>query len=635
MAVLLPNGKQFYTTNAGLPLVGGKIETYDTGTNNPRQTTSDAAGLVPNANPVILDARGEATIFWNGAYRVVVRDSLNNIVVPAIDGISTALAIVGSLIPPVDNTFNLGSLTFSWANLFLGAAHAPALNTVSGNIGYWARTAGEISAGVTPTDFSYPPFDVRRYGAIGDGNSVNQTTNSTAIQNAINSAYAAGGGIVFFPPGTFCVNAVPLVWNTVSIQGSGRFATFIKKTTATASTVTDNTVRRWDSVVVGFPVCCLHFVHHDTVNNWADGYVSDICCLADTTSPNTTTTIYGFFFRGMSGAVVTRTYVNFCQQGYFWGQGATFASEVSQNQASNTQRGFYQQFATSTPYFCNYANKFRFAGHYTSSYYSLLFGNAADNAGSTWKVGTAEISQAYELNGFKGGSFVGNGCETHNGSVWKFTTCIATRFENNFALDITSNYTGGSDVVLLETNSNNCCEYYNNRAQTTSVTGTPARHFIYKIATELGSYKWGDDNLFVANFGDTTNTSTWVNISGTIQQLYEEGTFTVTLTGCTAVITGTAVWVRYRNIVNLYIPTLTGVSNSVAATLTGLPASIQAVRQQRTLIRIQDNSVVGQGTAIIEAAGGIVTLSKGDTEAVFTNVNNKSIFFVSLTYNMK
>lgn len=75
MATLLPNGKQSFENSAGAPLVGGRLYTYDAGTNTPRATYQDAAGTVPNTNPVILDARGEATIFWSGAYKVVLRDA--------------------------------------------------------------------------------------------------------------------------------------------------------------------------------------------------------------------------------------------------------------------------------------------------------------------------------------------------------------------------------------------------------------------------------------------------------------------------------------------------------------------------------------------------------------------------------
>ncbi len=57
------------------------------------------------------------------------------------------------------------------ANLFLGTDGSTATWR-----GKWpARTAAEVAASVTPTNYDYPPGDVRRYGAVGDG-----TTDDTA-----------------------------------------------------------------------------------------------------------------------------------------------------------------------------------------------------------------------------------------------------------------------------------------------------------------------------------------------------------------------------------------------------------------------------------------------------------------------
>lgn len=89
MATLLPEGKQSFTSSAGAPLVGGKVYTYDAGTNSPRPTYQDAAGTVPNTNPVILDARGEATIFWSGAYKVVLKDAAD-VTIWTIDNVVSA-----------------------------------------------------------------------------------------------------------------------------------------------------------------------------------------------------------------------------------------------------------------------------------------------------------------------------------------------------------------------------------------------------------------------------------------------------------------------------------------------------------------------------------------------------------------
>jgi hypothetical protein len=87
MAVILPNGKQSFSDAAGAPLVGGKLYTYAAGTNVLQGTWKDANKVAGNTNPIILDARGEATIFWDGAYKIVLTDALGNLIWPAIDNI--------------------------------------------------------------------------------------------------------------------------------------------------------------------------------------------------------------------------------------------------------------------------------------------------------------------------------------------------------------------------------------------------------------------------------------------------------------------------------------------------------------------------------------------------------------------
>ena len=79
MAALMPQGKQQYFTAGGIPLVGGKVYTYAAGTTTPLATYTTAAASTPNTNPVILDSRGEASIFFSAAnYKIVVKDSLDS-----------------------------------------------------------------------------------------------------------------------------------------------------------------------------------------------------------------------------------------------------------------------------------------------------------------------------------------------------------------------------------------------------------------------------------------------------------------------------------------------------------------------------------------------------------------------------
>lgn len=69
----------------------------------------------------------------------------------------------------------------------------------------YAQTAAEKAAGVTPSNTSYPPGNVLRYGAVGDG----VTNSSTAFANAVSQAVQTGGAAVYVPGGQF-VTAIVL-----------------------------------------------------------------------------------------------------------------------------------------------------------------------------------------------------------------------------------------------------------------------------------------------------------------------------------------------------------------------------------------------------------------------------------------
>ena len=79
---------QFFTA-AGIPLVGGKLYTYASGTTVPLATYTDATGVFANTNPIILDSRGEAGV-WLGPsrYTFKLEDANNNLIWTA-DGVGT------------------------------------------------------------------------------------------------------------------------------------------------------------------------------------------------------------------------------------------------------------------------------------------------------------------------------------------------------------------------------------------------------------------------------------------------------------------------------------------------------------------------------------------------------------------
>lgn len=97
MAVLTPIPKMQFVNVAGEPLVNGKLYTYAAGTTTPQSTYTDSTGATANSNPVILDTRGEASIWLGGsAYKFILTDSDDNEIwsVDYISAPSTALSPV-------------------------------------------------------------------------------------------------------------------------------------------------------------------------------------------------------------------------------------------------------------------------------------------------------------------------------------------------------------------------------------------------------------------------------------------------------------------------------------------------------------------------------------------------------------
>lgn len=81
MAEFLGNPKvQYFATGTNVPLEGGKLYTYVPGVGTVNKATyptiADAdASTNANTNPVILDARGEATVVLTGPTKLVLKDS--------------------------------------------------------------------------------------------------------------------------------------------------------------------------------------------------------------------------------------------------------------------------------------------------------------------------------------------------------------------------------------------------------------------------------------------------------------------------------------------------------------------------------------------------------------------------------
>ena len=93
IATLSPSPKMQFFTAAGVPLVGGKLFTYASGTTVPLATYTSSAATTANTNPVILDSRGEANVWFGPSrYTLLLKDSLDNLIWTA-DGVNSVLGV--------------------------------------------------------------------------------------------------------------------------------------------------------------------------------------------------------------------------------------------------------------------------------------------------------------------------------------------------------------------------------------------------------------------------------------------------------------------------------------------------------------------------------------------------------------
>lgn len=201
---LMPNPKQQYFSSIGIPLSGGKVYTYASGTSTPKQTYSDVDGTIPQSNPIVLNARGEpaSAIYWSGAYRVEVRDAFD------------------SLIYTVDN-YNSGLLDI--LSRFATSVGASLIGFIQSGVGAVLRSI---------QDELRMRVHVKQFGAKGDWDGTTGTDDAPAFQAAIDYVASIGGGTVYVPAvaKAYRLNSSIVVKKNVSLVGdTGRnFMNFIQ-----------------------------------------------------------------------------------------------------------------------------------------------------------------------------------------------------------------------------------------------------------------------------------------------------------------------------------------------------------------------------------------------------------------------
>jgi hypothetical protein len=209
---------QGYTSNGSLNAFG-TLATYAAGSTTPLATFQDPGLTQPNLNPVQLNAIGQANIWLTPGlgYKFIEFDQLGNQCGYQDQVNASGVGITSNVVPGLNNTFNIGSPAFTWANGYFGTA------VYIGGISVFPQPiAAEIAAN-GPTggviNKQYPVGHPWRYGAVDDG-----TTNcNVALQNWINVGQQ-GIKLLFEPVlcgGFYLITTALSITVGVNIQGGG------------------------------------------------------------------------------------------------------------------------------------------------------------------------------------------------------------------------------------------------------------------------------------------------------------------------------------------------------------------------------------------------------------------------------
>ena len=157
---------QFFDA-AGVPLVGGKLYSFVAGTTTPLITYTTEEGNVTNTNPVILNARGEASVWLgvdSGPYKLVLMTATGETIWTAdnIEAVATQSDLTTSI---ADVTAQINAAIVQINNQYAASSGASLVGYVVNDVNAVATTVqSKIREEVS----------IRDFGAMGDG--TDQTT---------------------------------------------------------------------------------------------------------------------------------------------------------------------------------------------------------------------------------------------------------------------------------------------------------------------------------------------------------------------------------------------------------------------------------------------------------------------------
>lgn len=222
MASITPNPK-FRATRTVLlhgvptdvPAAGYLLYTYAAGTTTPKTTYTDSAGLVPNTNPIVLNASGEAEVrLGTGAYKFDLRTAANAIVpgwpVDNIEPLDPApAALVNAL------KADLASTSASKGASLIGVQDTP---------NYFTGTNLEavlLELGNPKSQFQTDGVNVLRYIPPAEWPAIMNYTSTTNLATYLQSAHSAEKSLIY-PDGRYNTASKIVLRTDAKVRGISR-----------------------------------------------------------------------------------------------------------------------------------------------------------------------------------------------------------------------------------------------------------------------------------------------------------------------------------------------------------------------------------------------------------------------------
>lgn len=191
----------------------GVVFVYERGTATPAPVWADASGKVRRYGALRLDALGSMSLYVDRLVDVTVHDAYAAVVREWTDGRADGAVVVESD-------------AFTGVDYETGVSAVGERTTLAEVLGRVIESFGAVDWNVlvgleslpvyvAVGDATGPLFNVRAFGAQGD----DSADDFGPIQVAIDAAQAAGGGVVYLPPGTYQISSTLSLYEGVSLTG--------------------------------------------------------------------------------------------------------------------------------------------------------------------------------------------------------------------------------------------------------------------------------------------------------------------------------------------------------------------------------------------------------------------------------